>query len=239
MPPKKGSRAAHEGALKAAETRRRNKSLGKYRARYAEEHAENMRDNGQLTPAFPTSYHARPTQHVTRDLRLKQTVKKPKQHRIALKKIRTASTAELEAVYNEMNSGHWEWGRGDDDRYYGIKGELRARASGNAALMYQRIGSRAIGGKKVSKRQQKRVSAKQPRPQKPPKLARSAEAQFTRLGGELERARQERDFSRATELERKIEELGKRQSEDSAWWLFVIRGRNVVRRARKQEEVHY
>ena len=145
MPITKGSRAAHERSLKAAETRRRNKASGG-------------------APAFPASYHARPTQHVTRDLRMKQTVKKPKQHRIALKKIRTASTADLEAAYAEMNSGHWTWGRGDDDRYYGIKDELRARASGNTALMYQRIGSRAIGGKKVSKRQQKRVSAKQPRP---------------------------------------------------------------------------
>ena len=159
MPITKGSRAAHERSLKAAETRRRNRNatVGMTRAEAKME--------GRIPPPFPREYHGSATRHVTRDLRMKQTIKKPKQHRIALKKIRTASTAELEAAYADMNSGHWEWGRGDDDRNYGIKNELRARANGNAALMYQRIGSRAIGGKKVSKRQQKRVSAKQPRPE--------------------------------------------------------------------------
>lgn len=131
--------AAHARAVKAAATRARNKANG-------------------VAPAFPQSYHATPTRHVTRDLRMKQTVKQPKQTRIALRDIRKADTQALRGAYNQMNAGGWKWGRGDDTRYYAIKEELRARASGNNALMYQRIGVRDIGGKKLKKRQVKRVT---------------------------------------------------------------------------------
>ena len=90
---RKGSREAHERSLKAAETRRRNKANGR-------------------APAFPASYHARPTQHVTRDLRLKQTPAK-KQHPYKLpasrKAVHALSNIELQRQYN-----YWRGVRGMD-----------------------------------------------------------------------------------------------------------------------------
>lgn len=140
MPITKGSRAAHERALKAAETRKRNRATG----------------ITKQAPPFPTSYHATPTRHITRDLRLKQTPKrlpKPKQSRLSIRNIRKADTTELRAAYEHMNASGWQWGPGDERRYYGIQDELRLRANPNTALAMQRAGYRDIGGRKLKKRQ--------------------------------------------------------------------------------------
>lgn len=63
-------------------------------------------------------------------------------------------------------------------------------------------------------------------------------ARLVRLGGEYERADEVRDYTRKVEIDQQIQRLGAETSEDYAWWLSVIRGRNVVRRARGLEEVH-
>lgn len=150
MPIIKGSHAAHERALKAAETRRRNRMAG----------------ITKQAPPFPASYHAAPTRHVTRDLRLKQTPKrtpKPKQSRLSIRDIRKADTAELEQAFQRMNAPEWQFGAGDDRRYYAIKSELRLRNNPNLSLFMQRKGARDIGGRKLKKRQIKTVKASAPR----------------------------------------------------------------------------
>lgn len=182
----KGSRAAHERALKAAETRRRNadnRSRSAFVATYPElesdmAHVRSAPVTRKLRavknprgtrkpPAFPTSYHATPTRKVTRDLKMKY----PKARKlISLRGIRKASTEELEADFEYMNRPRRETGiantSANDKRYYAIKDELRARASGNTALLYQRVGARDIGGKKVKKRQVRRASGSQKRPKR-------------------------------------------------------------------------
>ena len=143
----KGSPEAHARAMKAAETRRRNA--------------------GNRAPAFPKSYHATPTRHVTRDLKMKY----PKARKlISLRGIRKADTATLEADFEYMRRPRAETGLANSlansKRYYAIKDELRARANPNTALLYQRIGVRGIGGKTVKKRQVKRITGTQKRPKR-------------------------------------------------------------------------
>lgn len=123
----KGSRAAHERSLKAAETRRRNQSNQPRKA------------------------------SVTKPLKQKRP--------LALSKIRTASVEELREAFALMQAPGYRKQRGDDKRYYALKDELRARADPNLSLYLQREGLRKVGSKPLKKRQQRRVSAKQPRPE--------------------------------------------------------------------------
>ena len=149
---------SHEAAVarakKAAATRARNRAA-----------------RGEA-PAFPNSYHARPTQHVTRDLRLKQTPKQIK-HPLAFPKskkaVRAMSTADLQRQYEY-------WGnipgkdmpkrRNADTIFYAIKEELRYRANPNFTLAMHREGIRDIGGHRIKghapgkPRKTKRASAK-------------------------------------------------------------------------------
>lgn len=67
----------------------------------------------------------------------------------------------------------------------------------------------------------------------------TAIARLIRLGGEYERAVQARDMERAVTLDHQIDALGKTLIEDVAWWNLVIRGRNIIRRARGFDEVYY
>lgn len=112
MPITKGSQAAHERALKAAATRKRNKA-----ARGA-------------SPAFPKSYHATPTRHVTRDLRLKYpktTLRKP----LTKAQVKRATNDQLrdEVAYWGNIRGSLIKTRAQDNAYYAAKDELNARAN--------------------------------------------------------------------------------------------------------------
>lgn len=125
-----GSRAAYERALKAAETRRRNadnRSRGAFVAAYPELESIAPDRSAPVTrklrnplatprkprkpPAFPKSYHATPTRHITRDLRMKE----PKRGRHSVpaprsaKAVRAMSNAELARAYN-----YWWKGIGRD-----------------------------------------------------------------------------------------------------------------------------
>lgn len=118
-------------------------------------------------PAFPKSYHATPTRHVTRDLKMKE-VKKPKPRKLlAIRDIRKADTETLKRDFEYMQRPRKETGVQDtlanEKRYYAIKDELRARSNPNTALAYQKAG-RTIGGKTVKRRQVKRVKGTQKRP---------------------------------------------------------------------------
>lgn len=135
----KGSPEARARALKAAETRRRNRG-GKAAA-----------------PPFPTSYHATPTRQVTRDLQLKYRVKKPKQARLSVRGVKKASNDELRHAYHEMNSAQWVWGTGDDTRYYAIKDELRLRANPKLRTYLEEHPSR--GKKKAADAREQRLGA--------------------------------------------------------------------------------
>ena len=118
MPITKGSQAAHERALKAAATRKRNKAA-----------------RGE-SPAFPKSYHATPTRHVTRDLRMKEPTRK--KHTVpaprSAKAVRAMSNADLAKAYH-----YWFEGIGRDKSIpiparmggelpYTIRDEYRKRA---------------------------------------------------------------------------------------------------------------
>lgn len=130
--PAKGSKAAHDRAVKAAETRRRNKRnrtidelVSEYpgmaevmRYERAAPITRKLRSVGSAqprkkkAPAFPTSYHATPTRHVTRNLKLKQTAAK-KKHSVpaprSAKAVRAMSNAELAKAYH-----YWWEGIGRD-----------------------------------------------------------------------------------------------------------------------------
>lgn len=58
-----------------------------------------------------------------------------------------------------------------------------------------------------------------------------------RLAGEYERATQARDFAQAVDLEHQINALASTLSELPTV-MITTRGRNVIRRARRQEELH-
>lgn len=75
--------------------------------------------------------------------------KAPNQKRLSIRKIRTASEAELRETFNAMNAPGWVWKQGDDTRYYRIKDELRYRTDPNLTLAMHREGIRDIGGHKV------------------------------------------------------------------------------------------
>lgn len=192
MPIQKGSRAAHERALKAAETRRRKQTnreldafippgstgemadeMHQYRAAPITRKLRNplaAPRTPRKPPAFPKSYHATPTRHVTRDLKMKE-VKKPRPRKlISLRGIRKADTATLEADFEYMRRPRKETGLADslanEKRYYAIKDELRARANPNLSLYLQRRGIREIGGKGVKKRQVTRAKGTQKRPKR-------------------------------------------------------------------------
>ena len=131
MPITKGSQAAHERALKAAETRRRNQSnreldtfippgstgemaeeMRQYRAAPITRKLRAVKNpRTQKAPSFPKSYHATPTRHVTRDLRMKEP--KRKKHTVpaprSAKAVRAMSNAELEKAYR-----YWWEGIGRD-----------------------------------------------------------------------------------------------------------------------------
>jgi hypothetical protein len=68
---------------------------------------------------------------------------------------------------------------------------------------------------------------------------RTIQALLVRLGGEYERADQARDYAAKVRIEEQIERTGALLSEDYAWWLMVIRGRNVIRAARGQDPIHF
>ena len=118
MPIQKGSRAAHERALKAAETRRRNRASGTYNALRGDDelpaYGKSAPKSAYNPPAFPKSYHATPTRHVTRDLKMKEA-KKParKRHTVpaprSAKAVRAMSNAELAKAYH-----YWWEGIGRD-----------------------------------------------------------------------------------------------------------------------------
>lgn len=63
-------------------------------------------------------------------------------------------------------------------------------------------------------------------------------ARLVRLGGEYERASEARDYDRMVEIDQDIARLGDSLSEDYAWEILVIRGRNIVRRPRGLDELH-
>lgn len=132
MPIEKGSRAARERALKAAETRRRNadnRSRGAFVATYPELESDmshvraapitrKLRNpmatprKPRKPPAFPASYHATPTRHVTRDLRLKQTpvrVRHPYKLPASRAAVRKLDNIELQRQYN-----YWQHVKGAD-----------------------------------------------------------------------------------------------------------------------------
>ncbi len=115
MPITKGSQAAHERALKAAATRKRNKAT-------------------DGAPSFPTSYHATPTRHVTRDLTMKQTPPRTK-HPFTLptskKAVRALSNAELQRQFNywwHVKGTDMPKRRNADTIVYELREELRRRA---------------------------------------------------------------------------------------------------------------
>lgn len=60
-----------------------------------------------------------------------------------------------------------------------------------------------------------------------------------RLGGEYERACLARDFAKAMDVEQEFTRIGIELGENYAWWLLVLRGRNVIRRCRGLEELNY
>lgn len=129
--PAKGSRAAHERALKAAETRRRNRQNAYNERLQREMPGLTVTRNAPITrklrnplatprkarekkpPPFPTSYHATPTRHVTRDLKMKELKPKSKRHSMiapkSVKQIRAMDNAELERQYR-----YWWQGIGRD-----------------------------------------------------------------------------------------------------------------------------
>lgn len=63
-------------------------------------------------------------------------------------------------------------------------------------------------------------------------------ARLIRLGGDYERADQERDYPRKVTISAAIMDTADRLTEDAAWWQLVIRGRNIIRRQRHMEELH-
>lgn len=108
----KGSPEARARALKAAETRRKRKT----------------------PPPFPTSYHATPTRHVTRDLRLKQTparVKHPYKLPASLAAVRKLDNIELQRQYNywwHVKGTDIPKRRNADQVIYELRNEMRRRA---------------------------------------------------------------------------------------------------------------
>src|SRR6185437_12442161 len=103
-----------------------------------------------------------PTAHVTRDLRMKQKVKRPPL--VSLRRVRHAPESELHATYDHL---YTRPGRDmtvtDEKRLDAVKSELRMRHDPNLALYMQRAGYRDIGGKKLKKRQVKKARANAPR----------------------------------------------------------------------------
>ena len=120
---------SHEAAVarakKAAATRAYNKA-----------HGIPAGSARRKAPPFPSGYHAKPTptRHVTRDLRLKQTPKKPRFRKLPTKKsLQTMSNAELEREYRYWweNAEHMPMQyapKAADRRVYEIRDEHARRA---------------------------------------------------------------------------------------------------------------
>ena len=62
------------------------------------------------------------------------------------------------------------------------------------------------------------------------------EVKLSKLGGMFERADQAREFDKITQIEKEIQAI----YETTDFWItpYIVRGRNVIRKARKQELIH-
>lgn len=169
MPITKGSRAAHERALKAAETRRRNRSNADLNAFIPPgstgEFADEMRQyraapitrklravknpRTRKAPPFPKSYHATPTRHVP-----SYSAKAEQRHNPKAPKLRKPLTkAQVKRATNDQLRAEMDyWGRipgsqirtrVQDMAYSNAKDELRMRANPRLATVIHEISPRS------------------------------------------------------------------------------------------------